>query len=53
MSSGKFEDLALAPRGEGIVTFNMDTPSGRRGSHGPDKSKAGDVAWDGDAGKAK
>ena len=25
MASGKFEDLARAPAGEGIITFNMDT----------------------------
>jgi hypothetical protein len=25
MASGKFEDLALVPGGEGVITFNMDT----------------------------
>lgn len=29
MASGKFESLAVAPRGEGIVTMNMDTTRGR------------------------
>jgi hypothetical protein len=29
MASGKFEDLAIAPQGEGILTFNMDTQHGR------------------------
>lgn len=29
MSSGKFESLALAPNGEGILTFNMDVERGR------------------------
>lgn len=29
MTTGKFEDLALAPGGEGIITFNMDTKRGR------------------------
>lgn len=27
--SGKFEDLAIAPEGEGILTMNMDTARGR------------------------
>ena len=29
MQSGKFEDLASAPSGEGVLTFNMDTRRGR------------------------
>lgn len=29
MATGKFEDLALAPGGEGIITFTMDTQRGR------------------------
>lgn len=29
MATGKYEDLALAPGGEGIITFNMDTLRGR------------------------
>jgi hypothetical protein len=29
MASGNFESLALAPRGEGILTMNMDTARGR------------------------
>ena len=29
MKSGKFEDFGLAPDGEGIITFNMDTKRGR------------------------
>ena len=29
MKSGKFEDLAMAPAGEGVITFNMDTQRGR------------------------
>ncbi|MBI4891737.1 MAG: hypothetical protein HY821_14020 [Acidobacteria bacterium] len=29
MASGKFENLATAPGGEGIITFNMDTRRGR------------------------
>jgi hypothetical protein len=29
MATGKFEDLALAPGGEGIITMNMDTQRGR------------------------
>lgn len=29
MSTGKFEDLAIAPHGEGILTMNMDTRRGR------------------------
>lgn len=29
MKSGRFEDLALAPDREGILTMNMDTPRGR------------------------
>ena len=29
MQSGKFEDLGLAPAGEGVITFNMDTRRGR------------------------
>ena len=29
MSTGKFQDLAIAPHGEGILTMNMDTRRGR------------------------
>lgn len=29
MTTGKFQDLAKAPRGEGILTMNMDTRRGR------------------------
>lgn len=29
LASGKFENLAMAPRGEGILTMNMDTRRGR------------------------
>ena len=29
MATGKFDDLAIAPRGEGIITMNMDTSRGR------------------------
>ena len=29
MSTGKYESLAIAPRNEGIITFNMDTQRGR------------------------
>jgi len=29
MASGKFESLAIEPRGEGILTMNMDTKRGR------------------------
>lgn len=29
MKSGKFENLAIAPRGEGIITFAMDVQRGR------------------------
>ncbi len=29
MKSGKFEDFGLAPDGEGVITFNMDTKRGR------------------------
>lgn len=29
MKSGKFDDLAMAPEGEGVITFNMDTVRGR------------------------
>jgi len=29
MKAGKFDDLAKAPRGEGILTMNMDTARGR------------------------
>lgn len=29
MKTGKFEDLAVAPRGEGIITFAMDVQRGR------------------------
>jgi len=29
MRTGKFEDLALAPRGEGIISMSMDTRRGR------------------------
>jgi len=29
MQSGKFADLGLAPDGEGVITFNMDTQRGR------------------------
>jgi hypothetical protein len=29
MATGRFEDIAVAPRQEGIITFNMDTRRGR------------------------
>ena len=29
MKKGTFEDLAMAPDGEGVITFNMDTKRGR------------------------
>ncbi|MCX6909897.1 MAG: hypothetical protein NTY01_17895, partial [Verrucomicrobia bacterium] len=29
IKTGKFEDLAMAPEGEGVITFNMDTKRGR------------------------
>lgn len=29
MATGKFESIAVAPRNEGIITFNMDTRRGR------------------------
>ena len=29
MATGKFDDLAIAPQGEGILTMNMDTMRGR------------------------
>ena len=29
MKSGQYEDLAIAPKGEGIITMNMDGPRGR------------------------
>jgi hypothetical protein len=29
IATGKFEDIAVAPRQEGIITFNMDTRRGR------------------------
>lgn len=29
LKTGKFEDLAMAPEGEGVITFNMDVKRGR------------------------
>ena len=29
LKTGKFEDFGLAPDGEGVITFNMDTQRGR------------------------